>query len=549
MERVRGRNGESTAVLEAGREPLERRLLALDALSKLARQFSERPDFKHLMGVLLMTLCGQFSVGDAAAVLKRPRSGACGPTYFATGRFRKSAELASLDITKDACAALLGGQGSVKLQDLDLSDRHSGLIPTLRQNGVSMVCPLVHNEDLLGIIGLGPRVNGKAFSREDADLLVAVVSTITPFLANTYLFWEIARLNTWYLEVLNSVKQGVFVFDTGNRLKKINSAGLEILRTFRPDVPDADSLCDMPIEDIFPAEVFGKLVREAMTSKAGNEAGAATSLVARSDGAERVYNLRMSETSENGESGTDLILTLDDVTRQRESEERLFNLQQLADRGVMATTISHELRNYLGLVLGGLELTQVAVVAGDGEKADENLEKLKATVGNMERFAGGLMDHNSLKVNKETSSLNSVIGDVVSFISGQQRFKGITVTPELEEGLADLVIDADQIAQLLLNLLNNAADAVSETGRADGEIRVVTCSDEGEAVLMVSDNGAGIEPGIKGSLFKSRQTTKKHGHGYGLVTCASIIESHNATVTVDSEPGEGSVFTIRFPAA
>ena len=73
--------------------------------------------------------------------------------------------------------------------------------------------------------------------------------------------------------------------------------------------------------------------------------------------------------------------------------------------------------------------------------------------------------------------------------------------------------------------------------------------DETEVLLIVSDNGAGIEPEVMESLFKARTTTKQHGHGYGLVTCASIIENHNAAVSVDSEPGMGAVFTIRFPAA
>ena len=157
------------------------------------------------------------------------------------------------------------------------------------------------------------------------------------------------------------------------------------------------------------------------------------------------------------------------------------------------------------------------------------------------------MDYSNLKVDKQTSSLNSVISDVVSFISGQQRFKGITINPELDGALPALMIDADQIAQLLLNLLYNAADAIVEAHRDEGKIMVGTCSDESEVILIVSDNGAGIGPDVKDSLFKTRLTTKKHGHGYGLVTCASIIEGHNATVTIDSEPGEGSVFTIRFP--
>ena len=369
-------HGAWTAVTDAGSEPLERRLLALDALSKLARQFSDKPDFKQLMSVLLMTLCGQFSVGDAVAIVKRPRTGTYGQTFFATGRFRGQANLAGLDISSETCAVLLCGQKVCKLKDLDLSDRHSGIIPVLRECGVSLVCPLVHNDELLGIIGIGERVTGKIFSQEDVDLLIAVVGTITPFLANTYLFWEIGRLNTYYIDILNSVKQGVFVFNSENKLKKINAAGLDILRTFRPDTSDPDCLHDKPIEYLFPPDSFGKLVREAMTAKVGVGSSGLRNVAVGSGECERIYNLRLSESSQGDEGGTDLILTLDDVTAQKESEMRLFHLQQLADRGVMASSISHELRNFLGLILGGLELTQVAVNRGDGDKANDNLDRL-----------------------------------------------------------------------------------------------------------------------------------------------------------------------------
>ena len=539
--------GHSIATTDAEQGPLERRLMALDALSKLARQFSEKPDFKHLMNLLLMTLSGQFSVGDAMAVLKRPRTGACGQTFFATGRFRKCGKLAEMDVSRDNCAPLMGGQRVCRVMDFDLSDRHSGLIPELTECGVNLVCPLVHKEDLLGLIGLGERVNGKAFSQEDAELLVTVIDTITPFLANTYLFWEINRLNTWYLEVLDSVRQGVFVFDANTRLKKINAPAVEILDTFIPGTQAGDALRGITIDEVFRPEVFGNLVTEGMTSKIDKGRGAAGSVVARYGEMERVYNVKFSETSEGDEAGNDLIVTLDDVTAQRESEERLFNLQQLADRGVMASSISHELRNFLGLILGGLDLTQVAVMQGDGDKANENLDRLKANVESLEKYAAGLMDYTKLSTDRRAANLNTVISDVLSFISGQQRFKGITLRPELERGLPDLMMDSDQIAQLLLNLLNNAADAIAEARRSEGEIRVETRSDDEHVLLVLWDNGMGMKPEVRDSLFQSRLTTKEHGHGYGLVTCASIIEGHGATVAIDSELGEGTAFTIAFP--
>jgi signal transduction histidine kinase len=544
----RGGSAGPAVIPDTGRQPLEKRLFALDALAKLAKQFSEKPDFRELMSILLMTLCGQFSTGDCLALLKRPRSGVPGRTFFATGGFRRCGDLAALDITRENSAALLGGDGACKIKDLDLSDRHSGIVPALAAAEVSVVCPMVHDEQLIGMIGIGERVNGRPFSPDDMALLVAIVGTITPFLANTYLFWEIQWLNAWYLEVLNSVRQGVYVFDRENRLKKINAPGLEILDNFRSDSADAGSLYGKPIEEVFPPDAFGVLLREAMTSGGGADSGDVRSVVARSGAKERVYNMRLSESSEGGDGSRDLIITLDDITHQKESDQRLYSLQQLADRGVMASSISHELRNFLGLVLGGLEMTQIAVMQGDGDKANENLDKLKANVENLERFTSGLMDHTKLVIDKKTTDLNTVISDVISFVSGQQRFKGIVIGPDLDAELSQMALDPDQIAQLLLNLLNNGADAIKEAGRSEGVINVATRQEDDEALLIVSDNGVGMAPEIRDGLFKSRLTTKEHGHGYGLVTCAGIIESHNATVSIDSTPGEGSTFTIRFPA-
>jgi len=108
-------------------------------------------------------------------------------------------------------------------------------------------------------------------------------------------------------------------------------------------------------------------------------------------------------------------------------------------------------------------------------------------------------------------------------------------------------MDTDQISQLLLNLLNNAADAIEEGEKDEGRILVKTVKEGNIVNLSVSDNGVGIEPDIKDKLFKTHLTTKINRHGYGLVTCAVISENHDAYVEIDSEPGQGATFSIRLP--
>jgi C4-dicarboxylate-specific signal transduction histidine kinase len=103
------------------------------------------------------------------------------------------------------------------------------------------------------------------------------------------------------------------------------------------------------------------------------------------------------------------------------------------------------------------------------------------------------------------------------------------------------------VTQLLLNFLNNASDAIKESGRADGKITIRTLHDKEDAVLIISDNGVGIEPGVKEKLFKSKLTTKEKGHGFGLVACNKIIEDHGGRIETDTQISRGTTFTIRLP--
>jgi signal transduction histidine kinase len=276
------------------------------------------------------------------------------------------------------------------------------------------------------------------------------------------------------------------------------------------------------------------------------QAATDTRVFARAKGTERIYSVGITRTVQNGGINAALIMTLDDVTVQKENEQRLFDLQKLADKGLMASSISHELNNFLALILGGAELMHMALAAGQCAKAESMLDKIRGNIVNMERFTAGLTDYGRLESKRQRADLTSVINDVLSFLSVQSRFKQVTITSDLDVELPRFKMDTDQIAQLLMNLLNNAADAIKESGRKDGVIRIATACEEGDITLLICDNGAGMTPEVRESLFTSHFTTKQQGHGYGLVTCAKIVADHGGTVSVESEVGKGTTFTIRF---
>jgi signal transduction histidine kinase len=525
---------------------MERQILAFDALSKLTKQFCKQPDFEQLMDVLLMTLCGQFSTADSFALLKKPSAQSLNKSFFATGRFRKDVLIPSLQVEREDWERALVEGYVQRLDEFDLIDDDTDQMSILAGVGVSLICPLIHSEKFFGIIGLGERVTVTTYTQEDVDLLDTVINTVTPLVANSYLFWDIAGLNAWYLDILNNVRQGVFVFDQHLRLRKINSVGVAILGAFRDDAPEISHFEGKPISEVFPEPAFtgwARKLTEARTVKLTK----GYNLVAGAGADERIFAVSVNGSVENTEIGAAMVVTLDDVTDQKESEQRLFDLQKFADKGLLASSISHELNNFLALVLGGVELTEFALEAGDQEKAAATLAKLKGTVANMERFTKGLVDLATPDTAKRSGDLKTTIEDVLSFLLVQKRFKGITIESHLAGDIPDFAFDADQMAQLLLNLLHNAADAVHEAGVENGRITIEAGKAADSVVLKVSDNGVGIPPEIRDKLFQSRLTTKASGHGYGLVTCADIVSDHNGTIEASAETDAGSTFIIRLP--
>jgi two-component system NtrC family sensor kinase len=238
---------------------------------------------------------------------------------------------------------------------------------------------------------------------------------------------------------------------------------------------------------------------------------------------------------------------LDDITKQKQNEQKMFDLERLADKGLMAASISHELNNFLGLILAGVEMSQAYLERNRSEDTVLSLEKVKGNISKMIRYTAGLMDYTRLETNKQNANLNEIITDVLSFLAVQRKFSRHSIRTELDSRLPNLNLDSDQIAQLLLNMLNNASDAIIDSKQNNGIIEIRTVRSGDFAVLKISDNGAGMTNDVKEKLFNIQLTTKPGGHGYGLVTCGKIVKNHGGRIEIISQPGTGATFEIYFP--
>ena len=525
----------------------DRHVLALDALSNLVNKFSRKFDFNQLLDTILLTISGQLTSSNIFAVFYKADGQFDSTVIRGIGKYRNNDSVDSIELTDDYLKFFSEHTGTLLLDECDFANNTTNLFYILDKLSVRVISPIVHNDKVYGIVCVGDKFTKKPYTVDDIQLLSTLINTITPLVASSHHFWSMAKLSAWYSDILNNVKQGVLTFDKNNYLKSINATGFAILQSLNPRVENQLSLYHTSIARIFPHEIYQGWLEKFIRARMSGEYQKFKNMVAGRDDNIRIYNCVISKISDESGGDRDYIITLDDVTNHKESEQRLFELEKFAEKGQMASSLSHELNNFLGMVLGGVELTQLAAEKGNVEKMTNLLDKLHNNVLQMKRFVEGLMDYASLKTSREMASMNSIITDVLSFVSVQRKFKAINILTDLQKDLPPFDIDSDQIAQLLLNFLNNAADSISELPGHKGIISIKTYLEENKAILQVEDNGAGIDPEIKEKLFRAHFTTKKGGHGYGLITCQRIIQNHDAVVNVYSEKGKGARFLIEFP--
>jgi CheY-like chemotaxis protein/two-component sensor histidine kinase len=225
----------------------------------------------------------------------------------------------------------------------------------------------------------------------------------------------------------------------------------------------------------------------------------------------------------------------------------------MAAVGTLAAGVAHEINNPLTFVIASLELAERQLLSPQStpEAARAHLSAAREGISRVARIARDLFTFSRDAGDRRSPvRLRAAVEAAVRLSSSQT---GAAVKVAETHGDAPLVMaDEGRLAQVLLNLLINAAHAIAAAAKAQGEIHISTGSDaEGHAVIEVRDNGGGIAPEILPTVFDPFVTTKPAGLGTGLGLSVSknIVESYQGELTVSSTVGQGSTFRIRLPPA
>jgi len=231
------------------------------------------------------------------------------------------------------------------------------------------------------------------------------------------------------------------------------------------------------------------------------------------------------------------------------AQESLVRSEKLASVGRLAAGIAHEIGNPLSAISGLVELVESGDLEPDEER--EFLARVRKETERINRIIRDLLDFARADPGEadaeEACDLVEVVEDAVRLVGPQKDLRHVTLERRFEQDCPPARGSSARLAQVVLNLLLNAADAID----GEGTIRLEVASDDASVTLVVQDTGPGIPADVMEHLFEPFVTTKPTGEGtgLGLAVCHTLVERMGGTLTATNPPEGGARFAVALPVA
>ena len=387
------------------------------------------------------------------------------------------------------------------------------------------------------------------YTSDDRKMICAVMRDISK---RKRIEDELAAEKERLTVTLRSIGDGVISTDLQGKINSINKVAEELTGWQEKEALGKPLAQVFHIVDEFNRKRCQDPVRKVMET--GGIVGLAnnTILIAK-DGKEHVIADSGAPIRDSQNEILGAVLVFRDITEKRKMEAELVNAQKLESLGVLAGGIAHDFNNFLTAIIGNLSLArieskpgdQVVVLLNEMEKASLQAKNLTQQLLTFSR--GG-------EPVKKLVALSELVKNAATFsLRGSNVRCEFSISPDL----LPVEVDEGQIGQVINNLILNADQAMPEGGIIEISAENITLPADNEFVLPAGpylrtsfrDHGVGIGPDHLPKVFDPYFTTKQKGSGLGLTVAYSIIDKHYGRMTVESELGRGTTFTIVLPAS
>lgn len=404
-----------------------------------------------------------------------------------------------------------------------------------KRNGPCLNAPLICRGQVLGVMAF-VGVDFSEITSETRELLLSIGQQIGITIESMQNIEKLTASKDLLQSVFNGITDMVILLDRNMKIKMVNKAHLDYFGVTEDEVLRLNCrkekiciACPFLNCDLEKAFTEKKPFTEELTGPEGNV-------------------FRMSYfpiLDEKGEVDS-IVRFARDVTAEKEVERRIQQTEKLASLGQLSAGVAHEINNPLGVILCHTDLLKSQLADfpqgfKDASTVEKHARNCQRIVADLLNFARG---HDT---ERQPAEFNRTIEEVVQIVRPQFKRRRCELETEFEEGLPNLNLDVDRMKQVYLNLFMNSLHALERGGKA--RIKTKKSDDGKSAIIEFWDNGSGIPKEIRDKIFDPFFSTKKTGEGTGLGLSVSygIIHDHGGTISVESEPGQGTRFIITLP--
>ncbi len=415
-------------------------------------------------------------------------------------------------------------------------------LPLLFQGSVrGIAAPLVASGQLFGAINIEYPEGLSADAVSDERILIQLANQVSVAVRNAKLIDELTFMRKYLEELLENANALILVVDGEGKVVVFNQALVQLTGRGKAQVLGHDA------SGLFAESERLKLLRVlAAAMKDQQVNGVETRLLSNTGQELRVTFSTSAVLSQLGEVEGVMAIGAD-LTRMRELERRVVQAEKLASLGQLAAGVVHEINNPMTAVLTYADAlyqrTRTNPAADPGDT-----DKYKRIVDNSERvlrFTRDLVSYARPANDKpEAIDLNQVLEKAIGFCEHVLKKHGVTLVREVSDVPSFHAIRGN-LVQVFINLITNACHATPQ----GGSITVRSSHADDYAQVEIADTGSGIPPEVAARIFEPFFTTKPDGKGtgLGLSIVQGIIENHGGTITLSSEQGRGTTFTIKLP--
>jgi two-component system NtrC family sensor kinase len=387
--------------------------------------------------------------------------------------------------------------------------------------------PVVAAGQLIGAVSISAG-QSRAFTQRDLLIVGAVAAQVAIGLENARLVELLSSAKREWEQTVDSISQGICIIDAQGTVRRANRMFAELVQTPVTAIPGRPWLALLPPGWADPVR---RAVMERTPTTVELRAG------------DRPLMLSTIPLADRGAA----VLVFEDQTDKRRLQDQLIQSEKMSAIGQLIAGVAHDLNNPLASVVGFSDF-----LAEAGEVPAALLEPLQVIRQEAERAATIVKNLLSFARSQEgertVQPIKPILESTLALLRNQLMAHKVEATLETEPDLPELEVSANQIKQVFVNIINNAAQAIASEQRS-GRIWITAKRWLDGVAIAIADNGPGIPEAIAQHVFEPFFTTKREGEGtgLGLSICQGIVKEHGGRMTLDTRPGAGVTFTVELP--